>query len=42
VEPLECTPDDVPAMEATLGEALAADGMRVVILRGPCPRYAGG
>jgi indolepyruvate ferredoxin oxidoreductase alpha subunit len=41
VEPLECTPDDVPAMEATLGEALAADGMRVVILRGPCPRYAG-
>ncbi len=41
VEPLECTPDDVPAMEAAFSEGLAADGMRVVILRGPCPRYAG-
>ncbi len=41
VEPLECTPDDVPAMEAAFSEGLAAHGMRVVILRGPCPRYAG-
>jgi len=40
LEPLECTPDDVPAMEAAFSEALAAHGMRVVILRGPCPRYA--
>jgi len=40
LEPLECTPDDLPAMEEAFGEGLADDGMRVIIVRGPCPRYA--
>jgi len=40
LEPQECTPEDVPAMEKAFCEALDADALRVVILRGPCPRYA--
>ena len=39
LKPQEVTPEDVPSMEAALDEALAADAFRIIVVRGPCPRY---
>jgi len=40
VEPRLCTPEDIPSMEAAFDEALEAEALRVIIVRGPCPKYA--
>ncbi len=42
VEPRLCAPEDVPAMEAAFDEALGADTLRVIVVRGPCPKYTRG
>jgi indolepyruvate ferredoxin oxidoreductase alpha subunit len=39
LEPKVCTPHDVPAMEEAFEGALIAEMLRVVVVRGPCPRY---
>ncbi|OGO06626.1 MAG: hypothetical protein A2Y73_06910 [Chloroflexi bacterium RBG_13_56_8] len=39
LEPQLCTPGDVPSLEAAFEEALTAEALRVVVVRGPCPRY---
>ena len=40
VEPRLLGPESPDDLEAALGEALATEGLRVIIVRGPCPRYA--
>ena len=39
LEPRLCSPEDVPAMEAAFDEALEAQDLRLIIVRGPCPKY---
>ena len=33
------TPDQTEGLESAIDEALAADGLSVILVRGPCPRY---
>ncbi len=40
IKPQLCKPDDTKAMGAAFDEALEAEGLRVIVVRGPCPRYA--
>lgn len=39
VEPEVLTPEDPALLRARLDEALSADALRVIVVRGPCPRY---
>lgn len=39
IEPTVCPTQDRAALEAAFDEALGADATRVIIARGPCPRY---
>ena len=39
IKPQLCTPDDTQAMGVAFDEAFEAEGLRVIVVRGPCPRY---
>ena len=39
VEPIVVSADDRERMDAAIDEALEADELRVIVVRGPCPRY---
>ena len=40
VEPVVCAPGNAQGLQAAFDEALGTDGLRVIIVRGPCPKYA--
>ncbi len=42
VEPRLCHPEQVEDLEAALDEALSANGLRVLIIRSPCPKHTRG